>query len=176
MSFKENGELILQQLQQSCDRILELKKTLEGRASYIIITTALIITLVFGFTSFLANHQFRIFPPVYILIGIAVYLAILSLRNSISALKIADYYLPFVDESNNTKNLADNINDFKSNKSINVLDKITDSYVTSIKINDNLNQEKLQLINKSEKYLYFSVYTVSIIVIILAIELLVHFL
>jgi len=176
MTFEENSELILQQLQQSCDRILELKKTLESRASYIIITTALIITLVFGFTSFLANHQFRIFPPVYILIGMAVYLAILSLRNSISALKIADYYLPFVDDSNNAKNLADIINDFKSDKSINVLDKITDSYATSIKINDNLNQEKLQLINKSQKYLYFSVYTVSIIVIILAIELLVHFL
>ena len=176
MSFKENDELILQQLQRSCDRILELKKTLESRASYIIITTALIVTLVFGFTSFLANHQFRIFPPVYILIGTAVYLAILSLRNSISALKIADYYLPFVDDSNNAKKLADIINDFKSDKSIKVLDKITDSYVTSIKINDNLNQEKLQLINKSQKYLYFSVYTVSIIVIILAIELLIHFL
>lgn len=174
MSSRENGELILQQLQQSCDRLLELKKTLESRASYIIITTALIITLGFGFTSFLANHQFRIFPPVYVLIGIAVYLAILSLRNSISALKIADYYLPF--DSNNAMNLADVINDYKSDKSINVLDKISDSYVTCIKINENLNQQKVQLVNKSQKYLYFSVYTISIIVIILAIELLIHFL
>ena len=176
MSSRENGELILQQLQQSCDRLLELRKTLESRAAYIIIITALIITLVFGFTSFLANHQFRIFPPVYVLIGIAVYLAILSLRNSISALKIADYYLPFVADSNNAMNLADVINDYKSDKSINVLNKISDSYVTGIKINENLNQEKVQLVNKSQKYLYFSVYTISIIVIILAVELLIHFL
>lgn len=176
MNSNDNGELVLQQLQQSYDRLLDLKKTLENKATFSITTTGLIITLIFGFTSFLANNQFRIFPLVYILIGLAVYLAILSLRNSISALKIANYYFPFVNASKNTISLVDVINDYKSDKSITVLDKITDSYLTGIKINDNLNQEKAQLVNKSQKYLYFSIYTISVIVIILAIELLIHFL
>ena len=91
MNPNDNSELVLQQLQQSYDRLLDLKKTLENKATFSITTTGLIITLIFGFTSFLANNQFRIFPLVYILIGLAVYLAILSLRNSISALKIANY-------------------------------------------------------------------------------------
>lgn len=176
MNSNDNSELVLQQLQQSYDRLLDLKKTLENKATFSITTTGLIITLIFGFTSFLANNQFRIFPLVYILIGLAVYLAILSLRNSISALKIANYYFPFVNASKNTISLVDVINDYKSDKSITVLDKITDSYLTGIKINDNLNQEKAQLVNKSQKYLYFSIYTISVIVIILAIELLIHFL
>jgi hypothetical protein len=176
MNPNDNSELVLQQLQQSYDRLLDLKKTLENKATFSITTTGLIITLIFGFTSFLANNQFRIFPLVYILIGLAVYLAILSLRNSISALKIANYYFPFVNASKNTISLVDVINDYKSDKSITVLDKITDSYLTGIKINDNLNQEKAQLVNKSQKYLYFSIYTISVIVIILAIELLIHFL
>jgi hypothetical protein len=176
MNSNDNSELVLQQLQQTYDRLLDLKKTLENKATFSITTTGLIITLIFGFTSFLANNQFRIFPLVYILIGLAVYLAILSLRNSISALKIANYYFPFVNASKNTISLVDVINDYKSDKSITVLDKITDSYLTGIKINDNLNQEKAQLVNKSQKYLYFSIYTISVIVIILAIELLIHFL
>ena len=176
MNSNDNIELVLQQLQQTYDRLLDLKKTLENKATFSITTTGLIITLIFGFTSFLANNQFRIFPLVYILIGLAVYLAILSLRNSISALKIANYYFPFVNASKNTISLVDVINDYKSDKSITVLDKITDSYLTGIKINDNLNQEKAQLVNKSQKYLYFSIYTISVIVIILAIELLIHFL
>jgi hypothetical protein len=176
MNSNDNSELVLQQLQQTYDRLLDLKKTLENKATFSITTTGLIITLIFGFTSFLANNQFRIFPLVYILIGIAVYLAILSLRNSISALKIANYYFPFVNASKNTISLVDVINDYKSDKSITVLDKITDSYLTGIKINDNLNQEKAQLVNKSQKYLYFSIYTISVIVIILAIELVIHFL
>ena len=176
MNSNDNSELVLQQLQQTYDRLLDLKKTLENKATFSITTTGLIVTLIFGFTSFLANNQFRIFPLVYILIGLAVYLAILSLRNSISALKIANYYFPFVNASKNTISLVDVINDYKSDKSIIVLDKITDSYLTGIKINDNLNQEKAQLVNKSQKYLYFSIYTISVIVIILAIELLIHFL
>lgn len=176
MNSNDNSELVLQQLQQTYDRLLDLKKTLENKATFSITTTGLIVTLIFGFTSFLANNQFRIFPLVYILIGLAVYLAILSLRNSISALKIANYYFPFVNASKNTISLVDVINDYKSDKSITVLDKITDSYLTGIKINDNLNQEKAQLVNKSQKYLYFSIYTISVIVIILAIELLIHFL
>lgn len=176
MNSNDNSELVLQQLQQTYDRLLDLKKTLENKATFSITTTGLIITLIFGFTSFLANNQFRIFPLVYILIGLAVYLAILSLRNSISALKIANYYFPFVNASKNTISLVDVINDYKSDKSITVLDKITDSYLTGIKINDNLNQEKAQLVNKSQKYLYFSIYTISVIVIILAIELVIHFL
>ena len=62
MSSSNSGErdnIILDEMKKSYEREFDLKKNLENKATNVITVSGLIVTLLFGFTTFLSQNSFH---------------------------------------------------------------------------------------------------------------------
>jgi hypothetical protein len=62
MVFDDKKGLILDELRHSFDHILDIKKTLEDKATKNITTSGIITTLLLGFISFTFDKEMKIIP------------------------------------------------------------------------------------------------------------------
>jgi hypothetical protein len=95
----------------------------------------------------------------------------LSLKYSLSALRLNRYFYPFTDDLSNKTSLQTILQEYETENSETTLTKVKDSYVFGIKINDFHNTNKSKLVLKSQKFLNYAVLAISIAIIITVIHI-----
>ena len=166
----KNKEIVLTELKDFHNQILKLKDTMENKANYFITYSGILIAFVVSFVA-LIDQYFIITMFPYIFTLVVLLFAGLCMYNSFSSLKIKKYNFLFNEDPKNKAYLENEVYTFREIKtSEQLLDQLTDSYITCSKLNLRVNADKEKVIKRSQTFLIIT----FIITVITILSLFIH--
>jgi hypothetical protein len=159
-SNDEGKDVVLNEMRKSYEVQLDLKQNLESKAKNIITVSGLVVTLLFGFSSFLLKSPIQVewLNYCYLLTFISIIFSIIALACSLHSLRIREY--SFVMSENNLEDIVDKLKTLRIGE---CLDRLIDSYMFSIKLNTLTNNRIASIITTSHLFLFLAILLIGII-------------
>lgn len=166
-------DLFLKELQREYDAQWDLKKALESKAISLTAINGTVTTLLFGFTTFLLNYASNntLLPLLYgnlmyLVLLSSVFISVGSMLISILSYRIQDYYFVssrkiFFDDKHGTIKTSV-VDQYKQASKEDFLDITIDSYIGSIKLNEDTNQKKAKMLMLTQWLLFVTIALIGI--------------
>lgn len=165
----EGKDVLLAEIRKSFETQLDLKKNLESKATNTITVSGLIITLLFGFSTFLLKGPLQSENYYYIPILLSIILSIIALLCALRSLRITEYSYVLIDNQVNGPKLQDVVDQLMRLDNDSRLERLIDSYVASIKINSFQNQRNAGYISVSQTLLFVAILSIGVTIALVVI-------
>jgi uncharacterized membrane protein YbhN (UPF0104 family) len=165
----ERDNIILDEVKKSYEREFDLKKNLENKATNVITISGLIVTLLFGFTTFLSQNSFHPQWFHYVTIFFSAGFAVIALGFSLWALKIRKYVYVSSENREEKDYLDDRISEYKTCGKDELISRLIDVYMIAIKINTWRNKRNAYHVLRSQMCLSIAISTIVVIIVAIAI-------
>jgi hypothetical protein len=166
VSNTERKDVILNEVRRSYEIQFDLKRNLESKATNAITVSGIIITLLFGFSTFLIKGPIQIewLQYYYVTILVSIVLSIIALLYALHSLRITKYCYVLIDSYVNGPKLQEVVDDFMMPDNDHGLDDLIYSYVAAIKINSFQNDLNAGYVSRSQTFLLTAIIFIGIAV------------
>ena len=162
-AYRERKHIILNEIRNSYQIQFDLKRNLESKATNAITVSGLIITLLFGFSTFLIKGPIQMvwLQYFYVLVLASIILSIIALLYALRSLRIIEYSYVLVDSYVNGPKLQV-VDALMVPDNDSALDNLIYSYVASIKINSFQNGRNADYISRSQISLFIAIISIGV--------------